>query len=182
MYFICVYMRIHVYIGIYYLLQCALVHTYIYLHIHLVFKGDSLDCILYFEALIHYIVKNISLFYIHRSLCYVMKKIHSIGQYSVCKKPMTRAYLQLKHSRITLQSFERKKKKERKKTKIVFSILIKWGRRGRGGCSKNCVTWLGDTKFFARKEGGGGGVGGLQLFYYFTIQFNRIYIFRSSVF
>ena len=79
MYFICVYMRIHVYIGIHYLLQCALVHTYIYLHIHLVFKGDSLDCILYFEALIHYIVKNISLFYIHRSLCYVMKKIHSIG-------------------------------------------------------------------------------------------------------
>ena len=71
-----------------------------------------------------------------------------------------------------------KKEKERKKTKIVFSILIKWGRRGRGGCSKNWVTWLGDTKFFARKEGGGG----LQLFYYFTIQFNRIYIFRSSVF
>ena len=61
MYFICIYMYIYVYIGMYYLHWCALVHTYIYLHIHLVLIGDSLDCILYFEVLYHCIVININL-------------------------------------------------------------------------------------------------------------------------
>ena len=62
MYFICVYMYIYVYIGMYYFLECALVHTYIYSYIHLALIGDSLDCISYFEVLYYCTVINISLF------------------------------------------------------------------------------------------------------------------------
>ena len=77
MYFTCVYMYIHVYIGMYYLFWCMIVHTYIYLHILLVFIGASLDCVLYFEVPYDCIVIYISFLYILRSSGTNVMKIHN---------------------------------------------------------------------------------------------------------
>ena len=85
MYFICAYyVCIYVYICMYYLLQCELIHTYMYLHIHLILIGDSLDYIFYFEVLYRCIVINISLFiYEHRSSCNNVMKYIYLVQYSI---------------------------------------------------------------------------------------------------
>ena len=57
MHFMCLYVYICLYICLYryvlfaFVCADALVHSYIYLHIHLVLIGDSLDSILHFEVL-----------------------------------------------------------------------------------------------------------------------------------
>ena len=59
-------MPIYVYIGVCVIYECALVHTYIYLHIHSVLIGDSLYCILCFKVRYHCTV--IYTFYINREV------------------------------------------------------------------------------------------------------------------
>ena len=53
-----------------YLLQCALINTYVYVHILSVLIGDSLNCILYFEVPYYCIVICIGLFMYTEKLVY----------------------------------------------------------------------------------------------------------------